>query len=89
MKNLMLKKKKFVKLYKTGLYTQKQISEQISVSEQSICRWVKDLPEISLCNTQKTLIKELERITKQNCKNNKAEISSLIADIERLKKLIK
>ncbi len=48
MKNIELinKRKEFVKLYFSGKYTQKEIADIINISEQSIVKWVKEIPAV-------------------------------------------
>lgn len=82
-------RKEFQKLYLTGKYTQKELAQQVGVTEGTATQWVKSIPALRYIKARKYLAEELERVTKKrNYVADKDLISSLISDIERLNQQI-
>lgn len=58
------KRKEFERLMLTGKYTQKEISEMIGISEQSLSRWSRDMPVTQYMRIRKNLANYLEELSK-------------------------
>lgn len=54
------KRNTFVKLFLSGKYTQKEISEKLGVSEQTVCEWAKEVPAVKYDKIRNNLANELE-----------------------------
>lgn len=82
------KKLKFMSLYMTGKYTQKEIAALIDVSEQSLVQWVKELPEVKYVKIRKNLVSALEELS-QKPKGNEELIFKYITHIAKLDNMIR
>ena len=81
-------KQEFIRLYKTGLYTQKEIAKKVGVSEVTTSKWHKSEFAI-LIDVQKAATKELQKLMKlKNYEQNVPVISNLITDIERVENIL-
>jgi CTP-dependent riboflavin kinase len=82
------KKKEFTRLFLSGKYSQKELSQRVGISEQTAVRWVQDSPAMKYQRIEKQMRNELLRLTKQGYEANSDLITKLITDIERVNKLI-
>ena len=83
------KRNEFTKLYLTGKYTQIELAAKVGISRTTANAWVREIQPLSYFTIRKQLTQELTRLTKQGSYEANGEtISRLIADIERIEKLI-
>ena len=82
------KKVEFMKLMVTGNHTRKELARRFGIGEHLAGRWAKESPYVDIELAIKELTSELCRLSKErNYQKNKKEISRLIVDIEKLKKI--
>lgn len=82
------KRKELVKLYLSSKYTQKEIAIKIGVSEQTIVKWVKEVPAIQYAKIRFHLAKELERLSRHP-EGNEDMIFKYIDNIHKLDTMIR
>ena len=82
------KKSEFEQLYLTGRYSQKEISQQIGISKQSIVKWVNDLPAVKYSKIRANLAKELDRLSAKP-QGNEILIFNYIKHLDLLDSMIR
>ena len=83
------KKQRFVEMWFTGEYTQKQLANKIGVSEATASNWVKAIKSQTkqLLNLQKSLLKKLQKAI--YCDNtNTTEIYNLSIGLKEIRKQV-
>lgn len=88
METLLDKKKEFEKLFLTGMYTQQEIAEKLSLSRVTINNWVKENPISAYMQIRKRLTKELDNLS-QSPQGNEELIFKYIENLEKLDTMIR